>query len=428
MNPPAEQSPVVVDANRTIAHSRKWQGLVVLGLAAVLVAGAFGYRGFRHARRIVLARAPVYSSAVTVGPGMIAEILVKPGQKVRKGELLAVMDFSQLEAAREAAEQNLVNAISASSTGNQAMAPALQPPSLGGSIIKKIVPVGKVPVRMPPVQTNNIKPLPPTGPSSANTKAPVASPTPPGPPATSTDANQADGKVKALQDKIKVEEDAVKQLQQAFAADQDQATAAQDLVNSLATVAARTKAESDKSATLLAEGVISANEAAKSQSYAQQASAQLEDAKVKAAADEAALGDTQRDIDKAAKQLADDQDGLKKAQVEAENARKALAETAARPQNPTSQQPPAMREQYKLVTVPGPVLPPAPAVPLQPDFLPPQLELQKIQMAEAQLDQLNRQFQNVCVYAPDDGVVTSVAIHPGQFVQANLVAVILRKQ
>ena len=46
--------------------------------------------------------------------------------------------------------------------------------------------------------------------------------------------------------------------------DQDAANAAQALVSSLGAMALRTKTDSDKSATLLAEGVISANESGRS--------------------------------------------------------------------------------------------------------------------------------------------------------------------
>ncbi len=424
MNLPIDQ-PQKSHAQAAIARSRTRQAAIVVVFLGLLVAAGFGYRGFR--KKKVTVPVYTYASALSTAPGMVAQILVKSGDQVRKGELLAVMDFSQVEAEREAAEQSVWNAVAGDAQGNQAVANALpSPPGMSGPFDVKMVPVGKLPGRLPTVRTNNI-PFPTRTPPQVSKPADV-----PTSPLPGLQVDQLDSKVKDIQTKIKAEQDAVADLQKSFTAEQDAATSGQDLVNSLTAVAARTKAESDKSATLLAEGVISAREASRSQGYAQQAEGQLEAARVHAAADEATLGETQNQINSTAKQIVADQDDLKKAQAAADDARKAAARIAAVKTSPTP--PPALAParpmgQFKIIKVPtAPAAPAAPPTPLHVEFLPPELEAQKISQAENQLQTVNKKFIGACIYAPEDGVVTRIAIRPGQMIEANTVAIVIQKR
>jgi len=400
-------------AQAAVARSRTRQAVMVAVLVGLIAAAGFGFRGFRKHK--VTAPAVSYVSATTTAPGMVAQILVRPGQQVRKGELLAVMDFGELEAQREEAQQDVLNAVEGGAAGNQAIATPAPAPGITGGIDKRIVPVGKLPPPMPMVRSNNIQA--PDGSAAPPALATLPKAGSPG------DAGQADSKAKDLQSKIKLEEDAIRTLQKSFADEQDAATSAQDLVNSLAAAAGRTRADSDKSATLLAEGVISANDAAKSQTYAQQAEGQLEDARVHAAAAEATLGDTQREIDKTAKQVLSDREDLKKVQAEADEARKHPALAPATPAERSPQPVP----KFKLVPIPSAAGPVAPPTPVHVDFLPPALEGQRIDQAEAKLDAVGQRFSGACIYAPADGVIERIAIRPGQTVQANAVAVVIRK-
>ena len=423
-----------------IARSRVRQAWAMIILACAVIAAFMGFK----TRHTAASKVPaiVYVTVTAKAPGMVGQVVVQPGQFVRKGQLLAVMDYGHLEAEKELAEQNLMEALEQTTASSEATALPPPPPALRGRFEKRAVPVAHLPAPLPPVQTNNVKVTPPPAQAPLNLKvtpgktpAPTkGSPTltlpkaqPKVPVSVTTPATGKDRlSVKDTQAKVAADNYTIKTLTDKITADQDAVDQSQSLVTSLGNIASRTKADSDKSASLLAEGVISANEAAKSQSYNMQAQGQLQQGKIKAAEAVSNLGDDQRSLDAAKAQLPKDMDALKQAQSEANKPKKQPEVTPEF----TPQDMPQTRTQaapkYRLETVPS-LASSLPPKPLQVDFISLAQILQKIAMAEKELSDAQTQLAGACIYADATGTITRISIKPGQMMTKGEAAFVIRK-
>lgn len=434
------------DVQGAIARSRVRQAWAMIVLAAAVVAAFMGFRS----RRVAESKVPatVYITVTAKSAGMVGQVMVQPGQFVRKGQLLAVMDYSHLEAEKELAEQNLMEALDQTTSSSEATALSPPPPALRGRFEKKAVP-------LPPVQTNNVNVAPPPpqqplnlkhplpekkGPAAAGNKAPAATqkapgtlpkvqtaaPTPVKTPSPTQSASKAHLSVKDAEAKVAADNYTIKSLTDKIVTDQDSVDQTQSLVVSLGNIATRTKADSDKSASLLAEGVISANEASKSQSYNMQAQGQLQQAKIKAAEAVSNLGDDQRTLDATKANLPKDMDAIKVAQVDA-------SKPKIQPLVQSSPTPPAGSEtssapapRYKLESVPS-FASSLPAKPLQVDFISLAQVLQKIAAAEKTLSDTQTEMAASCIYASATGTVTRVSVRSGQLLTKGEATFVIRK-
>src|SRR3954469_20517844 len=112
MKSTAERAPRTTTAKDAFARARGRQALLVLAMVVVAGASALGI----HAVNNRTAPAPISKpvamiSAPVAGQGMVMQVLVVPGQVVRKGQLLAVLNFSHEKAELANAEDSLINAL-----------------------------------------------------------------------------------------------------------------------------------------------------------------------------------------------------------------------------------------------------------------------------------------------------------------------------
>src|SRR5437879_2435537 len=98
----AGKSTLHESVDSAFARSRTRLGVGALVLAAALIAVALGFAAFQPQSR---QPAPPAQFAINAGTsGMIDGILVKPGDLVRKGQLVATCDTSHQRAVLDAAE------------------------------------------------------------------------------------------------------------------------------------------------------------------------------------------------------------------------------------------------------------------------------------------------------------------------------------
>jgi multidrug resistance efflux pump len=259
----------------------------------------------------------------------------------------------------------------------------------------------------------NLKPDKP----SVQSDLPPASPSLPAPQASNTVAaadvkraqdskNQAMGRIQEVMTKI----DEAK----------SEVAAQQALVDAAQSSVERTKADKDKSATLLAEGVISANEASRAESYYAQATGQLEQAKAKASEAQALVGQYERELDNARKNLKQSESKFQRAQIEAKNPRpvQRVAHSSASPFSGmvAKNMPTQPQVKYKLVPMKGPIIPAPPPIPtpVHVDLMAPQKAGIAIEQAKAAVALAEQNFAKCCIYAPTDGTVVRVLVAPGQ--------------
>lgn len=397
------------EVQRAFARARARQVWMLLVLIALGLAAGFGWSVF--APKPTSRPAARLASVNSVGEGLLAQVMVVPGQQVRKGQLVAVLENSHLRMELNNAMYDLIAAMQQ----NQATAAPTaltNPPALKGNFEKKPVLVAPPASSTGEEKQKSLPTLPP----------PTANKTPEG----QDPAAKAEARVKDLQGKIAQAKVDLAANTQKLTEDKQAADTAQALVTAAEQIVNRTAQEKAKSASLLAEGVISANEAAKADMYASQAQAQLQTARLKAAQAVATAGDTQRALDSENDALKSAQADLPKAQAGLDAAKKAPKP----PQRPASMLPPAGKSgisplpQYKLVPVKGtgPVPPPQP---LQVNFTPPSQALVRIQRAEAALEAVQARFASTCIYAPASGRVTRVFAHSGESVHAGTAIVVI---
>jgi multidrug resistance efflux pump len=411
MKSTAEGVPRKVGVSDTIARSRARQGLLVAVVAAACVASYFGFTGTRKsaASKVV---AHLASAAVT-SPGMVTQVLVKQGQWVRKGELLAVLDYSHVQAELAGAEAEYQVAL-AKGTGSTVATALPAPPNFAGGFEKRPVVIAE------PAQTYTPPPLP-------TSKHPVAKlPEIKLPTSQAPTSAKAAPKVAQLQDEIKKTQAEIPDLQKKIDDDKAAADSAQALAVAAQSVADRSKTQKDKSASLLAEGVISAKEAAQADSNWIQAQGQLQAARLKATEAEAMMGEDQRDLDKANEDLKNYQTELPKAQA-------AQAAVANQPPQlaPISKPepggpPPPEPQKYKLVKLKGPVMAAPPPEPLQVDFTSPAQAAAQLKKAETDLAIARQNFAAACIYAPETGQISKINVKVGQMAKPGIAAFVIQ--
>lgn len=397
------------EAGHVVPRSRARYGWIILAIVVVgaAVASPFALRAYRHFTRTPTPPPVHFVSAGVTSAGTVMQVVVQPGQMVRKGELLAVLDYSHQQAVLDAAENNLILALEQAQQSSTPV--ALPTPPIAGRFEKKAVPIAKLPP-MPAPKPIKVSTLP--NPSVGATQL-------------SASAVTAQKKVDALQDQIKQSEADIPALQQKIADEQEAVQSAQALVTATQNVVQHTQAERQKASSLLAQGVISANEAAKAETYAAQAQGQWETAKVRAAAAIALLGDTQRQLDAVNAKLSKARSDLPKAQQQLALAKKQPSETVVASSGTVAAQPPP--PQYKL-ELKGPVAPAPPPAPVQVNFTAPQQALQQILKAEQALEVAQHQFDACCVYAPASGKIISIRVRPGQTVQPGVALVVIQRE
>ena len=265
------------------------------------------------------------------------------------------------------------------------------PPDMKGGFEKKAVPV---------VASRSIEAPLLTNPSAATSR-------------TLTATAAAQRRLDDVQGQIKQGQSDIAALEETLADETDAADGAQALITSIKSVVLHTQSEKQKSATLLAEGVISAHDAARSDMYASQAQGQLETAKIRAAAAQAALGDTKRQIEALKSKVAKAQADLPKAQELLAEAKKHPNELAF--SGTYSEQ--SASQAYKLVKLKGPITPALPPQPLQVNFMSPDEALQRIQKAQQQLEAAQHELKAYCIYAPVSGRIIKIDVRAGQQVK-----------
>ena len=113
-----------------------------------------------------------------------------------------------------------------------------------------------------------------------------------------------------------------------------------------------------------------------------QAQGQLSQARIKAAEAQAVLGEDQRALDEATKNLPQDSDALRKAQIEAAQTEKASSTVNIQPAPSFPTEPAPVDRKFKLESVKGPIAASPPPKPLQVDFISLTQVIQKIMIAE----------------------------------------------
>jgi multidrug resistance efflux pump len=348
-----------------------------------------------------------FVSAPTMGGGMVAQIYVHTGQVVRKGELLASLDYGKALAALDNARAELENAIEQETGSNVAVAlPATLSP-ISGAFEKKPVLI-KTPAS--------------TKASARATSLPKVSLTPTAP-KESTPAS--DLRVDDYERSIKQTRAEIPGLESSLSDAKSSAETAQAALVSAQAVADRTRSDKNKASTLLAEGVLSANEASKAEAYAAQAAGALQSARLRAAQAQAQVGEVQRMLDKAKETLAKSEAELPKAIAAAKKVN-ASSKVAATPPAISAA---AQQDQpkYKLV-LKGPISAPVPpAQPVKVDFTSPADIAARIKKAETALAEAQANCQKLCIYAPADGIVARVGVRVGQMVQPGVAAFVVQR-
>ena len=397
MKTTAEGTPLPGEVNTAFARAR---GRQLWLLAAIIALGAVGFAGIKLNRpKPIEAPKISFAPASSQSDGMVAQILVKPGEQVRKGELLAVLEFSRLDAQHEAALDNVIQVASVDTNAGPAVTAPLPPSGLNGGLTKRAVRIVQPSQALPAIPPKiNL-------PQTEQSAGPI--------PAKGQDLPR---QVALLQSGMDALTKQTATLRQNIKDDQDAVTTSQALVATLTAVATRTKADADKSATLLAEGVISAHEASKAQGYSLQAQGRLQEAKVSAAQAVETLGDAQRTLDSTNQTIAADQDKLKKlnSQVAQEKVHPQPAPVLKSVPLAPAQVPSQSKITYKLQSIKGPIMPNIPPAPLPVTFMGPAQQGQLIQKAEHILNQVDQNFESVCIYAPTDGTVTQINARPGE--------------
>src|SRR5437763_700627 len=337
MKTSAESLPQPTEIGHLVSRSRGRQLWAVLFFLLAVFASAVGVKAYHRAARPAVSVAPSRAVGAPIH-GTVTQVLVRQGENVRKGQLLAVLDFSRQQDILDAAENNVVLAFEQAQQSSTPIAmPA--PPDMKGGFEKKAVPV---------VASRSVEAPLLTNPSAVTSK-------------TLTATAAAQQRLDDVQGQIKQGQSDIAALEETLADETDAADGAQALITSIKSVVQHTQSEKQKSATLLAEGVISAHDAARSDMYASQAQGQLETAKIRAAAAQAALGDTKRQIEALRSKVARAQADLPKAQellAEAKKHPNELAFSGTYSERSASQA-------YKLVKLKGPITPALPPQPLQ---------------------------------------------------------------
>lgn len=404
--------PVTTPTDSAFARARTRQ-LFILGVFVIGVgAAALGVRSLTPAKKVVPPSFVPYN-AFTPAEGTVYQILVAPGEQVRKGQLLAVLDPRPYEQQLSLAEADLIAAEHQAQPSDIAVA---APPTMPGAL-----PMAggfeKVPV---PVQ-GSVVPLNPlpnaTGPRSSL-----------GVPPAKASASPAEPKLKALKEKRAKTEALLSESKSKVEAAKSEAASAQALLQSAEAISIKAKAAKDKSAGLLATGAISANEAAKSDSYYNQVMGQYQAAKLKAAESQALAGQLDRDIAEAKATMKTIDADIAKAQAAVAEEKKHPATTANEiVVTPPPPAPEPARPKYRLVPVKPMSLGPVAPAPVQVNFGPSPEALKAIAKARAGVEMASKAFARCVIYAPASGTVREIDIRPGQKVRAKQLSVVIAK-
>lgn len=403
---------VTTPTDSAFARARTRQ-FIFLGVFVIAVAAAaVGVRTLSPAKKIV---PPPFvpANAYTPAEGTVYQVLVAPGEQVRKGQLLAVLDPRPYEQQLSLAEADLIAAEHQSQPSDIAVA---APPTMPGAL-----PMAggfeKVPVPVPGTVAP-LNPLPNASPNRSSVGVPPAKA-----PTSSTEA-----KLKGLKEKRAKAEALLNDSKSKVEAAKAEAVSSATLLQSAEAITVKAKAAKDKSASLLATGAISANEASKSESYYNQVMGQYQAAKLKAAEAQALAGQLDRDISEAEATLKTIDSDISKAQA-------AAAEEKKHPAAPANEivvtPPPAAepaRPKYKLVPVKPPSLGPVAPAPVQVNFGPSPDALKAIAKARAGVEMASKAFARCVIYAPASGTVREVNIRPGEKVGAKQLSIVIAKQ
>ena len=374
------------EVGRAMPRSRVRAVWVVVFFVLAVIASAFGVKAFHRAETPAANLAPSRAVGAPI-KGVITEVLVQPGEQVRKGQLLAVLDFSRQQDILQTAENNVILAYEQTQQNSTPVALPTPPDLKGGFEKKAVTVVASKSIEVPTMLPN---------PNASKNLTAVAA---------------AQQRVDDLQSQIKQGNSDLAALEDTLADESDAASGSQALITSINSVVQHTQAEKQKSASLLAQGVISARDAARSDMYASQAQGQLEGAKIRAAAAQAALGDTKRQMDALKAKIA-------KAQADLPEAQALLAEAKKHPNEPAQMYAmQAPKQEYKLVKLKGPITPALPPQPLQVNFVSPEDAQRRMETAEQQLENASHEMRAYCIYAPVAGKLTKVNARPGDIVK-----------
>jgi multidrug resistance efflux pump len=331
--------------------------------------------------------------------GTVQQLLVKPGQAVKSGDLLAVVISPELVEKYRQAEAHLAAAKKQDTTTEA----AILPPHIEGNLI----PSG------PAFNLNSIKPLPTSGPISGQAPSSMASPT--ASPAAqkvarlTTDVSDAEKMVSQCTDTLQAMQ---ADLDAAQSASQPQALPLDDLKSAVELA----KSKRDKFQGLYNDGIISRAEFQQKQNDLDAAQSNLDQATQTANSGQGKIKSKQDDLDLAKKalaaskaNLAKQQQLLAKAQMDAKNA----PITIAAPKFPIAFLPP---KPPKKLFLPHFKLPAPSVTPLSVVFSPDkhvQAE-HAVLLATTNLQLVIDQLKGCRLVAPSDGSISKVEVREGQ--------------
>jgi multidrug resistance efflux pump len=380
--------------------------LPLIGLGAV---GLFGWLRWSQAHRALPAEsARIVAEIEAVDAplaGTVQQLLVKPGQRVKAGDLVALVANPDLVKRYQEAETHLENAKKLDTT-TQA---AIVPPHLDGNLISS----------GPPVDFSMLKPLPTAGPVSTRN------------PAVSNSSSQTE-KVAALQSQVANAEKIVAQCTDTVQAVQADVDAAQSSAQSqgspmedLKSAVEMAKSKRDKFQGLYNEGIISRSEFQQKQAELDTAQANLDQAAQGAASAQSKVKAKQDDLDQAKSALASAQQNLDQQQrllAKALTTEKLAATSSPLPKSP---QPLFVRPEIRPPSLRGKLRQPrfsmiAPKVaPLSVIFSPDKhLHAEnEVTVASRNLQTIADELKGCRIVAPTDGTVSAIDVREGQAIE-----------
>jgi multidrug resistance efflux pump len=391
--------------------ARRKRPLLAVGFLSLLVivtSLCVGVWRWRVSHAVVVASsAEVVADTSTVSTevdGAVKQVLVKSGQTVKRGQILAIIDNPELVHRYTAAE----NALAAAKKLDTSTQAAIIPPPI----------VGNIQANGPPLNLQTLKPLPQAAPGEP------ASPIP----GQSTEAESLPNKrVAKAEANLRLAQTASAQCAQQLESSQAALEAAQSDLSSqsvpleaLKTTVELTKAKRDKFQGLYDDGIISRSEFQQKEKEYETAQSNVDDANKAIQTAQDQVNSKQSDETKAAKAAQMAQTDLANCQSLLDKTKATSPKSHAKPlPKPLISISPEIRHRQKPFVPHFGVAPP-PIAPLNLQFSPDNHLQAQTQEEEAasNLKTLGEELRACQIVAPGDGTISDIKILAGQNVTA----------
>lgn len=423
-----ETGPSLAGESRAAKPAKASKGPVWLAGVSVLAAGALGGTYAIQAAKASHSKISAASAALTIDqstisfevPGTVKDVFVKTGDRVKAGQVIAIVNNSSLVAEVQKAQKALTDA---EKETNSTQATIVPPPLIGGHL------TSHTPVSLTP--TVPITPLPAAGSAGSGNQAYQA--------ANPVQLKRAKDVLSAVQTQNSLAQDRLTSAKADLDTANHNAEAIRAPLDGLQANLDLAKAQRDKFQGLFNDGIISRNEFQQKQADVDAAQTAIDQANDQIKDATTAVATKKDAVDAATKALSDSVTQVALAQKTYDDVSKSAAAQVA-PAPTVAEAPLPARPRF--VAMPPPLISrgrhgkftetfggPNSLMPVQVSFQEGkhQAAQTKLEKAQAELAKAQVALELTKVVATQDGTVTAVDVKPGQYVGADTPAVTIAK-